>query len=402
MLIIKNGNIYTMAGQTLERGNVIIEDDKIIDINEDADYPVKEDDTVINAEGLWVLPGLVEAHCHIGITEEKKGQEGDDCNETTSPVTPYLRGLDGINPLDPAFHNAIQAGITSVMVGPGSTNVIGGQFVLLKTHGRVVDKMKLLEPAAMKVAFGENPKSSYKNLNKPPSSRMTVAALLREQLFLAKQYQKKKQAAIQKDELFEEDFKLECWLPVLEKKIPLKAHVHRTDDILTAIRIAKEYDLNMTLDHCSEAHIIAEEIKESGFPAIIGPNIACRNKLEIKNSDFKTAGVLSELGVTVAVTTDHPVTLIQYLPLCAGLAAKKGLGITEGLKSITINAAKICGVDDRIGSIEVGKDADIAIFTGNPMEIFTHTAYTIINGQIIYRWEDETDSEQEGDETKED
>jgi imidazolonepropionase-like amidohydrolase len=178
-------------------------------------------------------------------------------------------------------------------------------------------------------------------------------------------------------------------MPVLEKKIPLKAHVHRTDDILTAIRIAKEYDLNLTLDHCSEAHIIADEIKESGFPCIVGPDVACRNKLEIKNADFKTAGVLAEKGVTVAITTDHPVTLIQYLPICAGLAAKKGLGIEEGLKAITINAAKICGVDDRLGSIEVGKDADIAIFTGNPMEVFTHTVYTIINGEVVYEWDDE-------------
>ncbi len=389
MLIIKNGRIFTMADRVLDPGNVYIENGRIIDVNDDTNPTVNEDDVVIDATDLWVLPGIVEAHSHIGITEEKKGMEGDDCNETTSPVTPELRALDAINPLDPAFHNAIQAGITTVLVGPGSTNVVGGQFLLMKTHGRVIDDMKILEPAAMKVSFGENPKGAYKDLNKPPSSRMTIASLLREQLFQAVQYQTKKQNAAKNNETFEEDFCLEAWMPVLEKKIPLKAHVHRTDDILTAIRIAKEFDLNLTLDHCSEAHIIADEIKESGFPCIVGPDVACRNKLEIKNADFKTVGILAKKGILVAITTDHPVTLIQYLPICAGLAAKKGLGIEEGLKAITINAAKICGAGERIGSIEIGKDADIAIFTGNPMEVFTHTVYTIINGEVVYEWDDD-------------
>lgn len=389
MLIIKNGKICTMAGRVLESGNIVIEHDKIIAVEETIDIPVSEEDIVIDANGLWVLPGLIDAHCHIGITEEKKGMEGEDCNETTSPVTPYVRALDAINPLDPAFHNAVQAGITAVMVGPGSTNVVGGQFLLMKTHGRVIDKMIITEPAAMKVSFGENPKSSYKNLNKPPSSRMTIASLLREELFKAVQYKKKKMKAAKSKEDFEEDFNLEPWMPVLDRRIPLKAHVHRTDDILTAIRIAKEFGLNLTLDHCTEGHIIADEIKESGYSVIVGPDMACRNKLEVENADFKTAGVLTKKGILVAIMTDHPVTLIQYLPICAGLAAKKGLGIEEGLKAITINAAKICGAVNRIGSIEVGKDADISIFTGNPMEIFTHTVYTIINGEIVYQWKDE-------------
>ncbi len=389
MLIIKNGKIITMSDKVLEKGSILIDKDKIIEINENLSYQAKEEDIIIDAEGLWVLPGIVDAHSHIGITEEKKGLEGDDCNELTSPITPELRALDAINPLDPAFHNAIQAGITGVMVGPGSTNVVGGQFLFMKTHGRIVDDMVVLEPAAMKVSFGENPKSAYKDLNKPPSSRMSIASMLREELFYAVQYKKKKEKCINNNEEFEEDFKYEAWLPVIEGKIPLKAHVHRTDDIMTAIRIAKEFEVKLTLDHCSEGHIIAEQIKKSGFPVIVGPDVACRNKLEIQNADFKTAGVLTSKGVLVAITTDHPVSLIQYLPICAGLAAKKGLGIEEGLKAITINPAIICGVSDRIGSIEVGKDADLAIFTGNPMEVFTHTAYTIINGQIVYKREDD-------------
>ncbi|MDF2513357.1 MAG: amidohydrolase [Herbinix sp.] len=385
MVLIKNGIIYTITGDVLEPGDVLIENDKIIEIGKEIKMTLNKDDLIIDASGLWVMPGIIDAHCHIGIAEEKKGIEGDDDNEVTSPVTPYLRAIDAINPLDPAFHNALQAGITSVMVGPGSSNVVGGQFAFLKTHGRVIDKMIVLEPAAMKIAFGENPKTIYKEMNMQPTTRMTIAALLRQELFQAVQYKKKKEKHLNNNEDFEEDFKIEPWLPVLNKQIPLKAHVHRTDDILTAIRIAKEFDVNLTLDHCTEGHIIADEIKESGFYALLGPDLASRNKLEIKNADFKTSGVLTKAGVKVAIISDHPVTLIQYLSLYAGLAAKNGLGIIEGLKAITINPAIICGVADRVGSLEVGKDADIAIFTGNPMEVFTETVYTIVNGEIVYQ-----------------
>lgn len=393
MLLIKNGKILTMSDGEIEKGSILIENGKIIAVDSSIDIPDNEENTVIDATGLWVLPGLIEAHCHIGITEEKIGVAGEDCNETTDPITPQIRALDAINPMDPAFHNAIQAGITSVMVGPGSSNVVGGQFLFMKTQGRVIDHMTILEPAAMKVAFGENPKNSYKDLNKAPSSRMTVAAMLREEIFNAVQYRKKKMKAENSGEEMEEDFISEAWMPVLEKKIPLKAHVHRADDIMTAIRIAKEFNLNITLDHCSEGHLIADEIKESGFPAIVGPDMTCRNKIEIANADFKTAGVLAKKGITVALTTDHPVSLIQYLPICAGLAAKTGLGVEEALRAITINPAKICGVNHRVGSIEVGKDGDIAIFTGNPMDVFTHTVYTIINGEIVYQWSDEEDDD---------
>lgn len=385
MILIKNGIVYTMAGELINPGSVLIEKDKIVEVGKEIRANLKPEDTVIDANGLWVMPGIIDAHCHIGITEEKKGMEGDDCNEATKPITPYLRAIDAINPLDPAFHNALQAGITSVMVGPGSSNVVGGQFAFIKTHGRVVDEMVVLAPSAMKVAFGENPKKNYKGMQEPPTTRMSTAALLRQELFKAVQYNKNKKKALSNQECFDEDFTLEPWLPVLNKKIPLKAHVHRTDDILTAIRIAKEFKLNMTLDHCTEGHIIADEIKQSGFCAIVGPDLASRNKLEVQNADFKTAGVLANAGVKVAIISDHPVTLIQYLPIYAGLAAKKGLGMIEGLKAITINPAMICGVSDRVGSLEAGKDADIAIFTGNPMEVFTETVYTIVNGEIVYQ-----------------
>ncbi|WP_343250508.1 amidohydrolase [Diplocloster hominis] len=382
MLLIQNGKIWTMAGKNYDSGCILIENGKIKEIAERIEPPDVPDLAVIDAAGAVVMPGMIEAHCHIGIIEEKKGAEGDDCNEATNPVTPWLRAIDAVNPMDAAFDDTAAAGITAVQVGPGSANVVGGQFMVMKTKGsRRIDDLVVKSPSAMKIAFGENPKVCYGDMSQIPSTRMAIAGLLREELFKARQYQQEKE----KGDLEKEDFRMECWLPVLRKEIPLKAHVHRVDDILTAIRIAKEFNLALTLDHCTEGHLIAGEIKESGFPAIVGPELTTRSKIEVQYMDFKTVGCLQEHGVLAAITTDHPVSLIQYLPLCAGLAVKKGLPMEEGLKAITINAARICGVDDRMGSLEPGKDADIAIFDGNPLEIFTSCLYTLINGRIVYQ-----------------
>ncbi len=383
-ILIKNGKIMTMAGYIHENGCILLEEGKIQAVgNIQIDETAKET-TVLDVAGAWVMPGLIEAHCHLGITEEKKGMEGDDCNENVEPITPYLRAIDGINPMDAAFDDAVRAGITAAMIGPGSSNVVGGQFALVKTKGRCIDDLVVKAPAAMKVAFGENPKVNFSGQGKMPVTRMAIAGMLRKELFAAKQYAKQKE---QGGADFEEDFQYESWLPVLRGEIPLKAHAHRVDDIFTAIRIAKEFGVNMTLDHCSEGHLVAEYVLESGFPAIVGPDFASRNKIEVQNMAFKTAGILAKEGVTVAITTDHPVTIIGSLPLCAGMAVKAGLPMMEGLKAITINAAVICGVEDRMGSIEAGKDADIAIFSGNPMEVFTQTLCTIIDGEIVYRKE---------------
>ncbi|MDO5293706.1 MAG: amidohydrolase [bacterium] len=384
MLLIKNGKIMTMAGMTYEHGSILIKDKKIIQVGEEIDETQEAITDIIDATNCWVLPGIIEAHCHLGITEARTGAEGDDCNESNDPITPQIRALDAINVMDSAFHNALSSGITGVMIGPGSSNVVGGQFVFIKTYGRCIDDMVVLEPAAMKIAFGENIKTNYNDKSMLPSSRMTIAAMLREELFKACQYKENKERSMKSGEHFDPDFKMESWLPVLNRKIPLKAHVHKAYDILTAIRIAKEFNLRMTLDHCTEGHLIAEEIKASGFPAIVGPSLAFRNKIETQYSDFKTVGILNKAGIKVAITTDHPVTRLHDLCICAGFAAKEGLGIEEGLKAITINAAEICNVSKRIGSLEVGKDADIAIFTGNPMEVFTKALYTIIDGKIVY------------------
>ncbi len=383
MLLLENAIIHPMkqegsAKEDAFTGSILIRDGKILEVSSELTLPQSADCEVVDVKRQHVFPGIIEAHCHMGITEEKKGKEGDDCNEMVHPITPMLRAIDAINTMDAAFQDAVRAGITAAMIGPGSANVVGGQFALVKTHGRRIDDLIVKTPAAMKIAFGENPKVNYGDMGISPVTRMGVAGLLRQELTKACRYYEKRGQQ-------EPDFHYEAWIPVLEKKIPLKAHAHRVDDIFTAIRIAKEFDLNMTLDHCSEGHLIADELAAEGYPAIVGPDLASRNKIEVQNMAFKTAGVLAKKGVLVAITTDHPVSLIQSLPLCAGLCVKAGLPMQEGLRAITINAARICGAADRIGSLESGKDADIAIFDGNPMGVFTNTLMTIINGEIVYR-----------------
>ena len=379
MLII-NGKIFTMEEKPIDNGFVRIKKNLIEETGEMSALKNTKNEKILDVHGAWVMPGLIESHAHIGITEEKWGVIGDDSNEQTNPSTATLRAIDGINPMDPAFHDAIEAGITSVMAGPGSANVIGGQFVFMKTQGRCIDNMIVKFPAALKVAFGENPKTTYGDQNIYPSTRMGIAAMLRNTLHQAVQYKKDKESG----NITAENFEMEPWIPVLNKEIPLKAHAHRADDILTAIRIAREFDVDITIDHGTESHLIVDEIKKSGFPVIAGTDLTSRSKLEVQYMDFKTSGILQEAGILFSITTDHPVALIQYLPLCAGLAVKHGLPMEEGLKALTIYPAQICRVDDRVGSLKEGKDADIAIFSGNPMEIFTKTLYTIIDGEIVY------------------
>ncbi len=374
MLLIKNGMLHTMEERQPKRADLLIDKGKIKEISER--ISPTEQMRVFDADGLRVYPGFIDAHSHIGIAEERVTSQLDPSNENTNPITPCMRALDGINPMDSAFHNALAAGITGAMCGPGSANPIGGQFAFIKTHGRCVDDMIVLAPAAIKLAFGENPMTNYGINGNIPSTRMGTASLIREELFLARQYFENGNSG---------EYCTECYRELFEGKIPLKAHVHRTDDIMTAIRIAKEFGLGLTLDHCTEGHLIAEKIAESGFPAIVGPSLASRTKDEVSFSDFKTPGVLQKAGVTVALTTDHPVTRIQYLPLCAALAAKEGMDEFEALKAITINAAEICRVDSRVGSLKAGKDADIVIYDGSPLEIKSSVRATIVNGEIAWQ-----------------
>ena len=380
MLVIKNGHIYTMNDEVIENGSILIKDGKIAAVGKDLEVP--KDFEVIDAGGRMITPGFIDAHSHLGMWEDSIGFEGSDGNEMVDPITPQLRGIDGINPMDITFKEAYQGGVTTAVTGPGSANVIGGTFVALKTYGHRVDDMIIKDPIAMKVAFGENPKRVYNEQKKSPMTRMATAALLRETLYKAKSYLEKKESD-DSSKRPDYDMKMEALIPVLKKEIPLKAHAHRADDIFTALRIAKEFDLYITLEHCTDGHLIAEDLAKEGKPAIVGPTFGERSKYELKNKTFDTPKVLYEAGVKIAINTDSPVIPLEHLSLCAGLAHKAGLPMIEALKSITINPAEIVGIDDRVGSIEVGKDADIVIFDGN-REKFKKSLEAVVKGELVH------------------
>ncbi|MBQ1271132.1 MAG: amidohydrolase [Clostridia bacterium] len=378
MILIKNGHVKTMAGPDLIGGDVLIENGKIkaVGMNLEA-----EGAQVIDANGRLVVPGFVDAHCHIGLDNEGMGWEGMDYNEIVEPCTPHLRAIDSINPIDESFLNAVKGGVTTAVTGPGSANVIGGTFVAIKLHGKRVDNMILKDNIAMKVAFGENPKRCYSNMKKSPSTRMATAALLREMLFKTKRYMEDKEAG--KNPAF--DMKLEAMIPVLKKEMPIKAHAHRADDIFTSIRIAREFDIDITLDHCTDGALIADELAKEGLPAFVGPTLGKKSKIELRNKSFETPGILNKAGVNISIITDAPVIPLQNLPLCAGLAVNAGLDMEEAWKAITINPANATGIGDRVGSLEVGKDADVVIHSGNPLtEISSQVDVAIINGEIVY------------------
>ena len=382
MLLIKNGHIKTMAGLELENGCVLIDDNgKIAQVAQTIEAP--EGAQVIDAEGRLVTPGCVDAHCHIGLDNEAMGWEGRDYNEIVDPITPHLRAIDSINPMDEAFANALQGGVTTACTGPGSANVVGGTFVAIKLAGKRVDKMIVKEPLAMKCAFGENPKRCYgQGAKKSPMTRMGTAALLRELLFKAKRYMEDKEAG--KNPGF--DMKLEAMIPVLKGEIPLKAHAHRADDIYTSIRIAKEFGVRITLDHCTDGALIADELAAEGLSAFVGPTLGNKSKIELANKSFTTPAVLHEAGVPISIITDAPVIPLQYLPMCAGLAANAGLDMEEAWRAITINPAMQTGIGDRVGSLEAGKDGDVVIWAADPLTTIGGEAYiTIVDGKIVYQ-----------------
>ena len=382
MLLIKNGYIKPMVGQDIPNGCVLIGDDgKILSVAAEIDVP--EGCRVIDAEGRLVTPGCVDAHCHIGLDNQGMGWEGRDYNEIIDPLTPQMRAIDSINPMDEAFTLGLEGGVTTVCTGPGSANVVGGTFVAIKLHGKRVDKMIVKDPIAMKCAFGENPKRCYgQGLKKSPTTRMATAALLREILFKTRRYMEDKENG--KNPGF--DMKLEAMIPVLKGEIPLKAHAHRADDILTAIRIAKEFGVKMTLDHCTDGSLIADELAEEGLPAFVGPTFGGKSKIELQNKSFDTPKDLYNAGIKISIITDAPVIPIQYLPMCAALAANAGLPTDEAWKAITINPAVSTGIGDRVGSLEAGKDGDVVIWNADPMVSVGAAAHTtIVNGKIVHQ-----------------
>ena len=381
MLCIRNGLVFDAIHENPEKKDLLIDQGKIVKIEENLEIPA--DCEIVDAEGFHIYPGFVDAHSHLGTIGSSIGFEGDDVNEMTDILTPHLRGIDCIEPMDIAFAEAREGGVTTVCVGPGSANVVGGTFAVIKTEGKRVDNMIVRERVAMKCAFGENPKRCYKDKNN--FSRMSTAAKLREILFKTQEYDAKIQAAgddVTKRPPF--DFKLESMLPVIRREIPLKAHAHRADDIFTALRIAKEFGVRITLEHVTDGSLITDELAKENVMLAVGPTFGRRTKFELKNKSFKTPGDLANAGCHVSIITDAPVIPQQYLRLCAGLAVKEGMKEFDALKAITVHAAEHAGVADRVGSLEEGKDADIVIMNGCLFESQSNVIATYIDGKKVF------------------
>ena len=392
-MIIKNAKIYTMGeSDIIENGFVKTDGQLITQVDSMDNYDgdcEKTGEKIIDAMGKWLFPGFIDAHTHLGMYEDGIRNEGDDLNEVTDPQTPQLRAIDAINPMDRTFVEAMEAGITCVATGPGSANPIGGQFAIVKTYGKRIDDMIVRSPASMKFAMGENPKTCYGNKNQMPETRMATAAVIRDNLRKAKKYYDEKEKALataDTDDPSDEpdyDMKSEALLPLLSGNINAHIHAHRADDIFTAIRISKEFNLKYTLIHCTEGHLIAEELAAENVHAVVGPIICDRSKPEMKNLELKNAKALNDAGVLFSLTTDHPVAPLQYLPYCAALTVKAGLDMYEAFKAITINPAKILNIDDIVGSLETGKHADMVLYSDNPLNILSNVETVIIDGKII-------------------
>lgn len=369
MVAISNLKIITMDnGKTFDNGYIIFDEitGKIADIGD----TVPDGISCIDGNGAYLLPGLIDGHTHLGIVEESLTFEGDDCNETGEPCEPQLRALDGINPFDSYFTEALKSGVTTVAVAPGSANPIGGQICVMKTSGKCVDKMVIFPEAAMKFALGENPKSVFHGKNQSPETRMATAALIRESLIKAKKYDEKMAEYNENEDADEPDYDMKCdaLAKLIRGETKAHFHAHRADDIFTAMRIAREFSLDYTIVHCTEGYKIAEELAESNVTAFVGPNLCDRSKPELSGLTFDNPRILAENGVCIAITTDHPVIPINYLSLCASLAVKNGLDANEALKAITVNPAKILGIDNRVGMLKVGYDADLVMFNSHPLD----------------------------------
>lgn len=383
-MVMIHAQLHTMAGPVIEDGYIRVEDGIFTDVGEMPCEPMIGEE-VIDVDGAGLYPGFVDAHTHLGMWEDSLTFEGDDGNEDTDPITPQLRAVDALNPMDRCFSEACAAGVTTVITGPGSANPIGGQLAAIKTYGRRIDNMLVKAPVAIKMALGENPKSVYHGKNQAPTTRMATAALIREQLFKTRRYAEELERA-ETDEDFDEpeyDMKCEALLPVLRREVQVHFHAHRADDIFTAIRIGKEFDLDFVIVHGTDGHLIAEELKAENVPVLAGPFLADRCKPELKNQTPENPGILSKTGVCTAIITDHPVIPLQYLPTCAALAIREGMDREEALKAVTVYPAQICHIDDRVGTVEPGKDADFTIFTCDPLQMESKPDMVYVSGKRI-------------------
>jgi len=387
---IVGGRVVPIAGEPVDGGTVLVEDGRIVAVGGDVAVPAGV--RVIDVAGSWVLPGFIEAHGHLGVHEEGEGWAGSDTNEMTDPVTAQVRALDAINPADLGFRDAITGGVLAVNVNPGSGNPIGGQTVALRCWGRTVDEMVLREPSGMKSALGENPKRRHGEQRKMPSTRLGTAAVIRGALVDAANYLQRLEAEQRKPEAerkpVDRDLKLEALGRVLRREIPWRQHCHRADDIATAIRIADEFGYDLVIDHGTEAYLLADIIAARGIPVIIGPLLTSRSKVELRNRSLANPGRLARAGVTIAITTDHPIVPINFLAYQAAFAVKEGLDRETALRALTINPARIAGIDDRLGSIEVGKDGDLVIWSGDPLDVLSRVERAFIDGAEIYTYQD--------------
>ena len=383
MLHIINAYLKPITSPDIPCGEMLIDDSKIVAIGEKVAAP--DGCEVFDAAGMLVTPGFIDAHTHIGLHEEAVRWEGADYNEVSAPITPEMRAIDAINPRDEAFRVALSGGVTTAVTGPGSANVIGGTFTAIKLHGDNVDDMIIREAVAMKIAMGENPKGCYgQQGKKTPVTRMAIAALLRGTLAKAKKYAADIALADAENKPRPFDFQMEAMLPVINREIPLKAHAHRADDILTVLRVCREFDVDVTLDHVTEGHLIVDKLVEAGRPVLVGPSFGSKSKFELKEKSFETPGILANAGLDVCIITDAPVIPLNYLPLCAGLAMREGMSEEAAWKSITINPAKVAGIADRVGSLEAGEDAGIAVWCGDPLKDIQARAKTVfVNGQMV-------------------
>jgi imidazolonepropionase-like amidohydrolase len=387
---IVGGRVVPITGEPVDGGTVLVKDGRIVAVGGDVAIPGGV--RLIDAAGSWVLPGFIEAHGHVGVYEEAEGWAGADGNELTEPVTAQVRALDAINPADLGFRDAITGGVLAVNVNPGSGNPVGGQTVALKCWGRTVDEMVLREPSGLKSALGENPKRVYGERKKMPSTRLGTAAVIRGAFVDAANYLQRLDSEQRKPEgdrkPVDRDLKLEALGMVLRREIPWRQHCHRADDIATAIRIAEEFGYELVIDHGTEAHLLADIIAAKGIPVIIGPLLTSRSKVELRNRSLANPGRLARAGVTIAITTDHPVVPINFLAHQAALSVKEGLDAETALRALTINPARIAGIDDRLGSIEAGKDADLAIWSGDPLDMLSRVELALIGGAQVYAYED--------------
>ena len=382
-MLLYNTKIFTACSGTIGNGYILIKDGRIIDVGP-MDFCPKDSESY-DFSGLTVYPGFIDAHCHLGMWEDGLSFEGDDGNEDTDPATPHLKALDAINPGDYSFKEAVAAGVTAVVTGPGSANPVAGQMVAIKTYGSRVDDMVIKDPIAMKFALGENPKNTYHSKDETPSTRMATAAIIREQLKKAERYQRDLLAAEEDEDVDEPevDVKSEALAATLDKSIQSHFHAHRSDDIFTAIRIAKEYDLELVLIHCTEGYLNAEKLAEEKVSAVVGPLICSRMKPELSNERDENPAVLKKAGIDVAICTDHPEVPIKYLALSAGIAVRAGMDHDDAIRAITSVPAKILGLSDRIGSVAPGLDADLAVFKGDPLSVYEEPVWVIAGGKIV-------------------